>query len=91
MSMAGFAEVHEETRIAPWTWPGTAEEVWEQQPATAAPFRSLLSRVKPDQWSTLNAEIHNSIRKYQNGGFVDSPLRSFLRPGESLEFFLSKA
>jgi SAM-dependent methyltransferase len=67
MSMAGFAEVHEETRIAPWTWPGTAEEVWEQQQATAAPFRSLLSRVKPDQWSTLNAEIHNAIRKYQNG------------------------
>ena len=67
MRMAGFAEVREETRIVPWTWPGTAEEVWEQQQGTAAPFRSLLSRVKPDQWPTLNAEIHNSIRKYRDG------------------------
>ena len=67
LNTAGFANVHEEMRVVPWTWPGTAEEVWEQQQATAAPFRSLLSRVRPDQWPTLNAAIHDSIRKYQDG------------------------
>jgi len=64
---AGFAEVHEETRILPWTWPGSAEEVWEQQQAVAAPFRALLNRVPADRWPELNEEIYSAIRKYKDG------------------------
>ena len=35
---AGFREVQEETKTLPWTWPGTAEEVWEQMQAVAVPL-----------------------------------------------------
>lgn len=64
---AGFTNVHEETRVVPWTWPGTPEEVWEQQKAVVAPFRSLLDRVPPADWPRLNEEIHSAIRRYQDG------------------------
>jgi ubiquinone/menaquinone biosynthesis C-methylase UbiE len=64
---AGFADIHEETRVVPWTWPGPPEEVWEQQQAVAAPFHPLLKRVPAEQWPALNAEIHAAIRKYQDG------------------------
>jgi SAM-dependent methyltransferase len=64
---AGFADIHEETRVVPWTWPGTPEEVWEQQKAVVAPFRALLERVPAGEWPRLNDEVHAAIRKYQDG------------------------
>lgn len=67
LKTAGFVDLHDETRVVPWTWPGTPEDVWEQQQAVAAPFRALLSRVKAEEWPALNAEIYDSIRKFQDG------------------------
>src|SRR5215470_8168483 len=67
LNEAGFASVHEETRIVPWTWPGTPEEVWRQQQAVVAPFRALLDRVPAIDWPRLNEEIHSALRKYQDG------------------------
>jgi len=64
---AGFSDIHEETCVVPWTWPGTPEEVWEQQQAVVAPFRALLDRVPPGDWPRLNEEIYAAIRKYQDG------------------------
>jgi SAM-dependent methyltransferase len=70
LANAGFIDVHEETRTLPWTWPGTPEEVWEQQQAVATPFHPLLKRVAADQWPALNQEIFAAIRKYQDGNEI---------------------
>jgi SAM-dependent methyltransferase len=64
---ASFSDVREEMRVVPWTWPGTPEEVWEQQQAVVAPFRALLDCVPPGDWPKLDEEIHSAIRKYQDG------------------------
>jgi SAM-dependent methyltransferase len=64
---AGFGDIHEEAMTLPWTWPGTAEEVWEQAQAVSVPFRPLLERVPADMWPGIHAEVHAAIGKYSDG------------------------
>ncbi len=68
---AGFAEVEEETRTVPWTWPGTVEEVWEYGQSISVPFRSLLERVPRHEWERVNADVHAAIREYWDGSSVN--------------------
>ncbi len=78
---AGFSDIQEETRTVPWTWPGTAEEVWEQAQAVATPFLPLLKRVPAERWPELNAEIHAAIRKYEAAGEIKFGVRVVLASG----------
>ena len=64
---AGFGEIAEETRTVPWAWPGTAEEVWEQQRSVAVPFRPMLERVPEEQWPAIDSEIQNRVSEYWDG------------------------
>ena len=64
---AGFGEIAEETRTVPWAWPGTAEEVWEQQRSVAVPFRPMLERVPEEQWRAIDSEIQNRVSEYWDG------------------------
>ena len=67
---AGFAKVEEETKSLPWTWPGTAEEVWEQARAVAAPFLPLLQRIPADKRDEINREVLTAVRQYADGGSI---------------------
>lgn len=67
---AGFENVKEETKTLPWTWPGTAEEVWEQAQAVAVPFRAMLDRVPPDRWPQIHEDVHAAVREYSHGGQI---------------------
>jgi ubiquinone/menaquinone biosynthesis C-methylase UbiE len=67
---AGFEKVEEESRTLPWVWPGTADELWEQARAVAAPFRALLERVPAEKWDEINSEVHAAIGKCVVGGQV---------------------
>jgi ubiquinone/menaquinone biosynthesis C-methylase UbiE len=67
---AGFAKVEEETKSLPWTWPGTAEEVWEQARAVAAPFLPLLQRIPADKRDEINREVLMAVRQYADGGSI---------------------
>ena len=71
LQKAGFAEVEEETRTVPWTWPGTVEEVWEYGQSISVPFRSLLERVPRHEWERVNADVHAAIREYWDGSSVN--------------------
>jgi len=64
---AGFSSIEEETVTLPWTWPGPAEEVWEQAKAVAVPFRPMLDRVPPDRWPQIDAEVHEAVARYSDG------------------------
>ncbi|HUA16337.1 MAG TPA: class I SAM-dependent methyltransferase [Verrucomicrobiae bacterium] len=64
---AGFGDVEEETRTVPWTWPGSAAEVWEQAQAVAVPFRPMLERVPAAEWPRIHAEVHAAVQQYAQG------------------------
>ena len=64
---SGFREVEEQTKTVAWTWPGTADEVWEQAQAVAVPFRPLLERVRPELWPRIHAEVRREVSKYYDG------------------------
>jgi len=64
---AGFNHVEEETKTLPWTWPGTAEEVWEQAQAVATPFLPLLKRVPAEKRDEVDREVMTAIQQYADG------------------------
>ena len=68
---SGFADVQEETRTVPWTWPGPPEEAWEQQRAIATPFLSLFKRVPPESWPALNDKVHCAVRQHEKNGAIE--------------------
>jgi SAM-dependent methyltransferase len=68
---AGFERVEEEARTVPWTWPGTAEEVWEQARAVATPFLPMFERVPPERWDEINSEVYRAISKYIVGNDIE--------------------
>jgi len=63
-------EAEEETRTVPWTWPGSAEEVWDYAQSVSTPFRPLLERVPKDKWPAINTEAQAAISKYVDGDSV---------------------
>lgn len=79
---AGFQNVEEETRTLPWTWPGTAEEVWEQTQAAATPFLPMIKRVPAEKWDEVNREVLKAVRKYADGGSIKFGAVVVLASGE---------
>ena len=67
LSVAGFQDVEESDRTVPWTWRGTAEEVFEYAGAAAIPFRAMLDRVPAEKWPAVRAEIYAAINRYRVG------------------------
>jgi ubiquinone/menaquinone biosynthesis C-methylase UbiE len=70
LRQAGFRDVDEQTIEVPWTWPGTAEEVWEQARAVATPFLPLLGRVPADRWEEINRDVYAAINRYREGDSI---------------------
>ena len=71
LKQAQFKHVEEESRTIPWTWPGPAEEVWEQAQAVAVPFRAMLERVPPEEWPAIHAEVVEAVSRYSDGEKID--------------------
>jgi SAM-dependent methyltransferase len=71
LQRADFREVQEETKTLPWTWPGTAEEVWEQAQAVSVPFRPMLERVQAQMWPQIHAEVLAAIGQYVRGEDIE--------------------
>ena len=63
----GSREWKKKPELSPWTWPGTAEEVWEQARAVATPSLPMFERVRPEKWDEINSEVHRSISRYVVG------------------------
>lgn len=70
LQTAGFHQIEEETRALPWTWPGTAEEVWEQAQACSTPFLPMIKRVPADQWPGVHDEVLKAVRQYEDHGSI---------------------
>jgi SAM-dependent methyltransferase len=78
---AGFREVEEETKVLPWTWPGTPDEVWEQARAVAVPFRPMLDRVSDNMWPEIHEEVRMAIAPYVRGENIEFGVSVVLASG----------
>jgi ubiquinone/menaquinone biosynthesis C-methylase UbiE len=67
---AGFVSVEEEVTQVGWTWPGSAEEVWEYAQAVSAPFRPLLERIPEDKREQIEDEVLAAVRQYEDSGRI---------------------
>lgn len=67
---AGFSPVEEETTTLPWTWPGTAEEVWEYMQSVSMPFLPLLQRIPAEKRDKINREVLATIQQYAEGDSI---------------------
>jgi SAM-dependent methyltransferase len=67
---AGFEQIEEETKTLPWTWPGPAEEVWEQAQAMSTPFLPMIKRIPAEKWEQVNREVVESVGRYASGGSI---------------------
>jgi len=70
LRQSGFNHVEEETKTLPWTWPGTAEEVWQQAQAVSTPFLPLLQRVPPEKRDEVDREVITAIQQYADGDSI---------------------
>lgn len=68
---AAFVSIEETSPNVSWTWPGTAEEVWEQSRAVATPFQPMLQRVPEGDWPVLDEKVLSAIRRYQVGDKIE--------------------
>lgn len=82
LQSAGFTGVEEETKTLPWAWPGSPEEVWEQNRSVAVPFRPMLERVTPDAWPQIHTEVHQAVAKYWDGEKIAFGARVVLASGK---------
>ena len=67
---AGFQKVEESTKTLPWTWPGPAEEVWEQAQAMSTPFLPMIKRVPAEKWDQVNREVAEAVGRFTEGGSI---------------------
>ena len=78
---AGFKDIEEEMKTLPWTWPGSAEEVWDQAQAVAVPFRPMLERVPEEEWPKIHAEVHEAVSRYSDGEKIAFGVQVILASG----------
>lgn len=67
---AGFQQIEEETKTVSWTWPGPAEEIWEQAQAMSTPFLPMIKRIPAEKWEQMNREVLQTVGRYAAGGSI---------------------
>jgi hypothetical protein len=82
---AGLVLVEEELTRLPWTWPGSAEEVWEYAQAVSAPFRPLLERIPEHKREQIDAEVLAAVRQYEDGGRIKFGVSVVLASGSKVK------
>lgn len=84
LRQAGFAQVDESSPTVPWTWPGTAEEVWEQARAVAVPFQAMLQRVPEEDWPVVHQRVLAAINRYRRGDRIEFGATIVLASGQKV-------
>ena len=68
---AGLQPVQEEYRTIPWPWPGSVEQLWENEQELRPAIRRLVERLAPEQREQVDAEVIESFRQYYDGQQVN--------------------
>jgi ubiquinone/menaquinone biosynthesis C-methylase UbiE len=83
LAAAGFREVDESERSVPWTWQGSAEEVFEYARAVSTPFRPMLERVREEHWPGILSDTRDAINQYRVGEEIRFGARVILASGRA--------
>ncbi|MBV8894616.1 MAG: class I SAM-dependent methyltransferase [Acidobacteria bacterium] len=82
LSRAGFRQTESFRQNVPWTWFGTADEVWHYVQAVSTPFRPLLECVPQSKWPLINAEVHSAVASYIQGDRIEFGAEIVLASGK---------
>lgn len=74
----GYAETKEEHISVPASWPGSAEDYWDNFTEVAAPFKPLLAQLPPARRDDVRFEVIAGLQKYVKDGRVSFPLEIVL-------------
>jgi len=72
LSAAGFHHLQVAKRQVPWPWPGPPEEAWESVREMAAPFKTMIEALPPDQREAANQEVLQGLRQFWDGKQVNA-------------------
>ncbi len=67
---AGFEGVQEYTKLVPWNWEGSPEDLWEYFQAVTAPFKPLFDAVPATQKHAIDAAVLDALRARARNGKV---------------------
>ncbi len=67
---AGFENVQEYTKLVPWNWEGSPEELWEYFQAVTAPFKPLFDTVAATQKPGIDVAVLGALRGRVKDGKV---------------------
>jgi ubiquinone/menaquinone biosynthesis C-methylase UbiE len=70
MRKAGFVRVNEKLDYVSWTWPGSADEVWEYFQDVAVPFQPTMQAVPAERRDEIDQAVLQAMKKYQVGDEV---------------------
>jgi len=83
LQASGFVDVEESLRDLPWTWRGSAEEVFEYACAVSTPFRPMLDRVLAEMWPQILSDVHAAINQYLVGDEIRFGVRVIFASGRA--------
>jgi ubiquinone/menaquinone biosynthesis C-methylase UbiE len=64
---AGFTNIDSRIVDLEWTWPGTAEDVWDYFQDVTVPFKPLLDQIPEARRPEIDAAVVNEITRYRHG------------------------
>jgi len=64
---AGFTNIDSRIVDLEWTWPGTAEDVWDYFQDVTVPFKPLFDRIPEARRQEIDAAVVSEITRYRDG------------------------
>lgn len=68
---AGFTKINARLDTVPWTWPGTADDVWAYFQEVTAPFRALLKAIPDSRREEIDSAVCEAIAQYERNGAIE--------------------
>jgi ubiquinone/menaquinone biosynthesis C-methylase UbiE len=66
----GFANIDSRVVELEWTWPGTAEDVWDYFQDVTVPFKPLLDQISEARRPEIDAAVVEEITRYRDGDCI---------------------
>jgi ubiquinone/menaquinone biosynthesis C-methylase UbiE len=67
---AGFTNIDSRIVNLEWTWPGTAEDVWDYFQDVTVPFKPLLDQIPEARRKEIDAAVIEEITRYREGDSI---------------------
>jgi ubiquinone/menaquinone biosynthesis C-methylase UbiE len=82
MKKTGFHNISARIETLPWTWRGTAQDVWGYFQSVTVPFKPLMDSIPQDCRSEIDQAVIEAIEKYRNGDQIVFTAKMVIAVGE---------